>query len=92
MDGFKKRLNASIQLKLSLTLSLVILVVAVVAGIFSFMAAFDEAHELQDDTLRQVAALFNRQLLQPLRSGDDRPARDIDEESRIVVQRLADGA
>ena len=48
MDGFKKRLNASIQLKLSLTLSLVILVVAVVAGIFSFMAAFDEAHELQD--------------------------------------------
>ncbi|MFZ1607933.1 MAG: two-component sensor histidine kinase, partial [Rhodoferax sp.] len=74
MDGFKKRLNASIQLKLSLTLSLVILVVAVVAGIFSFMAAFDEAHELQDDTLRQVAALFNRQHLPPVRAGDNKKA------------------
>ena len=92
MDGFKKRLNASIQLKLSLTLSLVILVVAVVAGIFSFMAAFDEAHELQDDTLRQVAALFNRQHLPPVRAGDNKKAQDGDEESRIVVQRLADGA
>lgn len=92
MDGFKKRLNASIQLKLSLTLSLVILVVAVVAGIFSFMAAFDEAHELQDDTLRQVAALFNRQHLPTVRAGDNKKAQDGDEESRIVVQRLADGA
>ena len=92
MDGFKKRLNASIQLKLSLSLSLVILMVAVVAGIFSFMAAFDEAHELQDDTLRQVAAIFNRQLLPPVRSGDATQAQDVDEESRIVVQHLADGA
>jgi two-component system OmpR family sensor kinase len=90
MDGFKKRLNASIQLKLSLTLSLVILVVAVVAGIFSFMAAFDEAHELQDDTLRQIAALFNRQHLPPIRLGNDNPAQDGDEESRVVIQYLAD--
>lgn len=50
MEGFKRRLNESIQLKLSFSLSLAILVVAVVAGIFSFMSAFDEAHELQDDT------------------------------------------
>lgn len=92
MDGFKRRLNASIQLKLSLTLSLVILVVAVVAGIFSFMAAFDEAHELQDDTLRQVAALFNRQHVPPVRSEDNKKAPDGEEESRIVVQRLSDGA
>lgn len=91
MDGFKKRLNASIQLKLSLTLSLVILVVAVVAGIFSFMAAFDEAHELQDDTLRQVAALFNRQHLPPVSFSDNKKSQDGEEESRIVVQRLADG-
>ena len=44
MDGFKKRLNESIQVKLSLSLSLAILVIAVVAGIFSFVSAFDEAH------------------------------------------------
>jgi two-component system OmpR family sensor kinase len=92
MDGFKRRLNASIQVKLSLTLSLAILVVAVVAGIFSFMAAFDEAHELQDDTLRQVAALFNRQHLQPERLADNKQVNEGDEESRIIVQLLADGA
>ncbi len=91
MDGFKRRLNASIQLKLSLTLSLVILVVAVVAGVFSFVAAFDEAHELQDDTLRQVAALFNRQHLPPVRTDAHQQATNDDEESRIVVQRLSDG-
>ncbi len=91
MDGFKRRLNASIQVKLSLTLSLAILVVAMVAGIFSFMAAFDEAHELQDDTLRQVAALFNRQHIDLVGLADDKQVHDGDEESRIVVQRLADG-
>lgn len=53
MDGFKRRLNESVQLKLSFTLSLAILVVAIVAGVFSFLSAFDEAHELQDDVLRQ---------------------------------------
>ncbi len=92
MDGFKKRLNESIQLKLSFSLSLAILVVAVVAGIFSFMSAFNEAHELQDDTLRQIAALFNRQSLLPAPPGGDRRAKDSDEESRVTVQYLADGS
>lgn len=91
MDGFKRRLNESIQLKLSFSLSLSILVVAVVAGIFSFVSAFDEAHELQDDTLRQIAALFDRQHLPLAHLGDDGRAKDSDEESRVIVQYLADG-
>jgi two-component system OmpR family sensor kinase len=91
MDGFKRRLNESIQLKLSFSLSLAILVVAVVAGIFSFASAFDEAHELQDDTLRQIAALFDRQHLPLAHFGDDGRAKDSDEESRVIVQYLADG-
>jgi two-component system OmpR family sensor kinase len=37
MDGFKRRLNESIQLKLSFSLALAILVVAVVAGVFSLV-------------------------------------------------------
>lgn len=52
MDGLQRRLNESVQLKLSFTLSLAILVLALVAGTFSFLSAFDEAHELQDDVLR----------------------------------------
>ncbi|NMM38479.1 MAG: two-component sensor histidine kinase [Glaciimonas sp.] len=92
MDGFKKRLNESVQLKLSFSLSLAILVIAVVAGIFSFISAFDEAHELQDDMLRQVAALFDRQHLPLAHFGNDRHAKDSDEESRVIVQHLADGS
>lgn len=61
MDGFKKRLSESVQLRLSLALSLTIVLVAVAASAFVFVSALDEAHELQDDTLRQVAMLYDRQ-------------------------------
>jgi two-component system OmpR family sensor kinase len=90
MDGHKKRLRDSIQLRLSVTLSFAILIVAVLAGIFAFVSAFDEAHEMQDDTLRQVAALFDRQQMSlhyptsPELGGDN-------EESKVIVQYLADG-
>ncbi|MYM96420.1 ATP-binding protein [Duganella vulcania] len=92
MDGFKKRLNESVQLKLSFSLSLTILIIALVAGIFSFVSAFDEAHELQDDMLRQVAALFDRQHLPLARLGNDGGAKDSDEESRVIVQYLIDSS
>jgi two-component system OmpR family sensor kinase len=90
MDGLKKRLNESIQLKLSFTLSLAILVVAIVAGIFSFLSAFDEAHELQDDVLRQVAQLMDRQRLSPAPLLPNTHIKDVDEESRVIVQRLGE--
>lgn len=88
MDGLKKRLNESVQLKLSFTLSLAILVVAVVAGVFSFLSAYDEAHELQDDVLRQVAQLMDSQRLSPAAPHTDTRPKDADEETRVIVQRL----
>ena len=89
MDGFKNFLNESLQRKLSVTLSLAILGVALVAGIFSFLSAFNEAYELQDDVLRQVAALMDRQHLAPdVLAG--RGSREGNEESRVIVQRLGD--
>ena len=90
MDGLKRRLNESVQLKLSFTLSLAILVVAIVAGVFSFLSAFDEAHELQDDVLRQVAQLMDRQRLLPAAPTTDTRLKDVDEESRVIVQRLGE--
>ena len=90
MDGLKRRLNESVQLKLSFTLSLAILVVAIVAGVFSFLSAFDEAHELQDDVLRQVAQLMDRQLLSPTVPPTDTRLKDADEEARVIVQRLGE--
>lgn len=91
MDGFKKRLKESLQFKLSFSLSVAILVIALLAGVFSFLSAFQEANELQDDTLRQVAALFDRQVLAPHREGDHALAPAMDEETRVVVQHLTDG-
>jgi two-component system OmpR family sensor kinase len=90
MDGFKRRLNASLQLKLSFSLSLAILVVAVVAGIVSFASALHEAHELQDDTLRQIATLLDRQGVPHLQSPAGASVASDDKDSRIVVEYLAD--
>ena len=91
MDGLKRRLNESVQLKLSLTLLSAILVVAVVAGAISFMSAFHEAHELQDDVLRQVAGLMDRQRLSPALPTTDTRLKSGNEESRVIVQPLGDG-
>jgi two-component system, OmpR family, sensor kinase len=91
MEGLKRRLNESIQFKLSFILSLVILVVAVAAGVFSFMSAFDEALGLQDDVLRQVAQLMVRQRLSPASPATDARLADSDEESRVIVHRLGEG-
>ena len=91
MDGLKRRLNESVQRKLSFSLLLAILAVAVVAGVFSFLSAFDEAHELQDDVLRQVAQLMDRQQLSPAAPVSvTPPPKDVDEESRVIVQRLGE--
>ena len=88
MDGLKKRVNESLQVRLSLTLAVVIFVIAVVAGMFSFLSAFDEAHELQDDVLRQVAQLVDKQGLRPTAPSVEGHMQDVDEESSVIVQRL----
>ena len=89
MDGFKKRLSESVQLRLSVALSLAILLVALVASVFAFVSAFEETHEQQDATLRQVAMLYDRQHMTlqypqgPALKGDD-------EETRVIIQHLSD--
>lgn len=89
MDGFKERLNDSVQVRLSVTLSLAILIVAVLAGFFAFFSAINETHEMQDETLRQVAILFDRQKMTLHYPVAEQVAGD-DEESRVIVQYLAD--
>ena len=61
MDGVKRRLGQSIQLRLSLWLTIAVLLSAVAAGVFSFKAAFHEANEIQDLQLKEVAALVTAQ-------------------------------
>jgi len=85
MDGVQKRLNPSIQRKLSLSLSLAIVAVAIAGGVFSLLSALSEAHDLQDDMLRQVALFVDRQHVPPVLR-----APGGDEESRVIVQRLGE--
>ena len=89
MDGIERRVKNSLQFRLSLWLSLAILSVALIAGIFAFLSAFFEAHELQDDVLRQVATLFDRQHLSVPTNVDARGDTDSDVESHVFVQLLA---
>lgn len=89
MDGLKRRVKDSLQIRLSLWLSLAILSVALIAGIFAFFSAFNEAHELQDDVLRQVASLFDRHHLAVPQGGDSGREADSDPESRVFVQLLS---
>ncbi|WP_179404591.1 sensor histidine kinase [Burkholderia guangdongensis] len=103
MDGVKKRLNESIQFRLSVALSLAILFVATAAAAFAFSSAYDEAHELQDDMLRQTATLLDRQsarspLPSPLPSVSPAPrpadagrAQESDEAPRLIVAPLPRG-
>ncbi|MGH7193890.1 MAG: two-component sensor histidine kinase, partial [Candidatus Saccharimonadales bacterium] len=62
--------------------------IAVAAGVVSFLLAFQQALELQDDQLRQMAALFDGQKLP---APPDVPRADKiegDPDSRVVVQWL----
>jgi two-component system OmpR family sensor kinase len=88
MDGRKKPIIDSLQGRLALWLFLAIVSVAVVAGLVAFVAAFREAHELQDDMLRQVAALLEHDDSVGVPITGVRKAMVSDPETRLVVQML----
>ena len=95
MAGLQRWVNRllrdSIRVRLSLGLSLAILVVAVTAGVFSFLAARDEANELQDETLQQVANLLARVSV-PVARLDHTGAAAAGDEFKLLVQALGPGA
>ena len=49
-------MRGSLQRRLTLTLALAIIVAGLIAASASFVFGYFEAQELQDDTLRQIAA------------------------------------
>ena len=67
MDGFKAGLSNSLQFQLSAWVSGIVVLLALGAGSLSFSTSFEEANELQDDQLRQVASMFDLYDL-PIRS------------------------
>lgn len=88
MDGNQGKIEQSIQRKLSIWLALVISGVALAAGVFSFGAAFEEANELQDEQLRQIAILADHHYLHPSPKDETAIVADVDPESRVILQVL----
>ena len=88
MDGLKKPIMESLRIRLSVWLSVAILAIALTGGLFAFLSAFSEAHELQDDVLRQIASLYEGQYLNVPQQGDIGKTVVSDPESRVFVQIL----
>lgn len=87
MDGWQEHLKRSIQWRLAWGLSTAIVLMALLAGAVSFYTAFSEANEMQDDMLRQVAALLRQQPTQAW-VPTDRHGQAADTDSHLRVQAL----
>lgn len=87
MDGLQKRVRESVRLRLLAALTVTILIVTAVTGVLAFTAAFDDAQELQDDLLRQVARVAARQFPEPAPQANHTRSDD-DDDADVTVQRF----
>ncbi|MGE9553690.1 ATP-binding protein [Erwinia amylovora] len=85
MDGLKKRLKESVQVRLSFGLCTAIMLVAMLTGGIAFFSALDEAHELQDSSLSQIADLAKNGMVAGRNSNLISPPIHDERESRIIV-------
>lgn len=94
MEGFEGALAASLRFRLSIWLSCAVALIGAAAGVFSFVSALAEAHELQDNQLRQTAFLISRLDAVPASPLARERAGDPDYNQRVVVRylRSASGA
>ena len=81
-------MKQSLQFRLSLWLALIIFGVALAAGAFSFLVAFEEANELQDGQLIQVAALVNHHQIGEIELTPKTGTQGTDSEMRVILQSL----
>lgn len=88
MDGLKRAITQSLQFKLSVWLAAVITGIALLAGVFSFAAAFKDANELQDDQLRQIVFLADQHTLLATSESSTLNSLVADPESRVILQAL----
>ena len=71
----------SLRLRLAASLTLTPLLVALVAGIAAYHAIHDEAHDYQDDILRQTALLID--------PNNPPPRADLDDDNRIDIETVS---
>ena len=92
MAGYREQLKESLQVRLSFWVSVSIIGMALIAGAISFWTVFREAHELQDETLRQLAASYDEHHLPFPDTVNPRGLTDEQAEARVIVQYLQDSA
>ena len=92
MDGRKASLTNSLQFQLSAWLSGAVILLALGAGGYSFWSSFHEANELQDDQLRQMAALIHRHDVQLNEGANDPQDKTLEPDLRVVVQVLGESS
>lgn len=80
----------SLQWRLAFWLTLFISLTAAVGGIAAFVLAYEDAHEWQDEQLKQVAGLVVQARAWPLEEQSLR-VKDIDSDVRVSVERLPAG-
>jgi two-component system, OmpR family, sensor kinase len=82
MDGFKNKLTHSIQFRLSLWISCIIILMAVISVIISYFSALNEAGEIQDEGLKQIARLIQKNQNSFLLNDD------VGDDSKIIIQTI----
>jgi two-component system OmpR family sensor kinase len=88
MDGRQGKLSNSLRFRLAASVSTIVVALALVAGALSFWTAFEEANEWQDEQLRQMAALIDRNADPGGQVLGEGSAPGPDQEQKFVVQVL----
>ena len=90
MAGAQGKMKRSLQLRLSFWVSIIVLAIGIGAGAFSFFSTFREAIELQDDQIRQLITLMERQHL-ILPAGTNAHYVQAAADDAFMIARFSDG-
>ncbi|MQR02636.1 ATP-binding protein [Glaciimonas soli] len=85
MDDLKTKLN-SLQFRLALALAVTMIVAAIAIGAIGFYSTLHDAHELQDDHLRDIAAMVNANLITVNQPDTNNPGDLEDPDAHVIVQ------
>ncbi|MDD2809355.1 ATP-binding protein [Rhodoferax sp.] len=88
MDGSQVQIGQSLQARLAVWMTGVISGFALIAGLISFGSSYQEANDLQDDQLLQIALLSSNHFLNPPTQDVDAKANLNDPDSRVILQFL----
>lgn len=92
MAGFRPELTQSLRFRLLVGLSATIVVIGLIAAALSFAIAFHNASEVQNNLLRQAAALVSTGDLSKIDRATPWLVVGVDFEDRIIIRRLGPAA